>query len=192
VIAISDQVRAHLLKDFGLPASQVALIYNGSTSKGSSRRRRREGPGARGVGPGPFQKVVGISGASRRQGSKYLVEAAARIAADRSDVRFLLIGDGKEEAALRRLIRQKGLEDVFRLARSVDDTAVACARWMCSSCLRCRKGWGFRYWRPWRAACPAWRRPSAASRPRSRITSRAFSSSGRPGGPGPRDRQVIG
>jgi glycosyltransferase involved in cell wall biosynthesis len=126
VIAISDQVRTHLLEDFSLPAAQVALIYNGvdlERFKPPTVQEKRAASGA--LGLDPSKRTIGhIGRLSDVKGQKYFIEAAARIAAARRDTQFLLVGDGKEEVALRRLVREKKLEGLFHFQRSVDDTAL--------------------------------------------------------------------
>ena len=126
VIAVSDQVRTHLLNDFGLLSGQIALVYNGVDVERFKPPTAQEKQAAcRALGLDPSKKTVGhIGRLSDVKGQKYLVEAAAKLAGARKDTQFLLVGDGKEEAALRRLVCEKRLEGVFHFQRSVDDTAV--------------------------------------------------------------------
>jgi glycosyltransferase involved in cell wall biosynthesis len=127
VIAISDQVRAHLRDDFGLLDEQIALIYNGVDVERFKPPTAQEKQAAcRAFGLDPSKKTVGhIGRLSDVKGQKYLVEAAAKICAARQDAQFLLVGDGKEEGALRRLVRDRKLDNVFHFQRSVEDTAVS-------------------------------------------------------------------
>lgn len=126
VIAISDQVRTHLLDDFGLSPEVVALVYNGvDVVRFKPPTAGEKEAACRALGLDPSRKTIGHVGRlSDVKGQKYLVEAAAMIVATRSDAQFLVVGEGREETALRRLIRDRKLEGIFHLRRTVEDTAL--------------------------------------------------------------------
>jgi glycosyltransferase involved in cell wall biosynthesis len=127
VIAISDQVREHLIRDFGLDPAKVELIYNGVDADRfrpldlpARRERKRQ------MGLDPDKKTVGhIGRLSSVKGQRFFVLAAAHLSAQRPDLQFLLVGDGPEAGALRRLIREKGLGRIFFTVPAVEDTSQA-------------------------------------------------------------------
>ncbi len=127
VIAISDQVREHLLGDFHLDPQRIELIYNGvdlEKFKPIPPEAVRAEKGR--LGLDADKKTVGhIGRLSSVKGQKFFVLAAAEVAAKRKDIQFLIIGDGEEGEHLKRLIREKGLEDAVFIRPSMPQTAVA-------------------------------------------------------------------
>lgn len=127
VIAISDQVADHLVKDFHVDPGRVVLIYNGvdvdrfaATSSGLGCSLKQE------LGLDPAKKIIGhIGRLSSVKGQKYLILAARELLKKRRDIQFLIIGDGKEEAYLKALIQQDSLGADVLLCPSVADTANA-------------------------------------------------------------------
>ncbi|MFH0940629.1 MAG: glycosyltransferase family 4 protein [Candidatus Omnitrophota bacterium] len=127
VIAISDQVRQHLIDDFRLDPSRVELIYNGidlkkfrDHSKDDVREQKIK------LGLDPDKKVIGhIGRLSSVKGQNVLVLAAERMMRARKDIQFLIIGDGDEAAELARLIREKNLQHNVFIRPSMPDTSLA-------------------------------------------------------------------
>jgi glycosyltransferase involved in cell wall biosynthesis len=129
VIAISDQVREHLIYDFEVDSSRVELIYNGvEIERFGSHQREEIDAEIRRIGADPTKKIIGhIGRLSSIKGQKFLVLAAEELLQKRQDVQFLIIGDGEEKKNLEALIRQKGLEGKVLMRPSVKDTALALA-----------------------------------------------------------------
>lgn len=127
VIAISDQVRQHLIEDFKLDPSRVELIYNGidlkkfrAYSKEEVREQKIK------LGLDPDKKTIGhIGRLSSVKGQKFLVLAAERMISERQDVQFLIIGDGDQAPELKRLIRERNLEHSVFMRPSMPDTSLA-------------------------------------------------------------------
>jgi len=127
VIAISGQVRQHLIEDFKLAPSRVELIYNGidlkkfrTYSKDESREQKIK------LGLDPNKKTIGhIGRLSSVKGQKFLVLAAERLISERQDVQFIIIGDGDQAPELKRLIRERNLEHSVFMRPSVPDTSLA-------------------------------------------------------------------
>ena len=124
VIAISEAVRSHLEKDFGVDPRRIKVIYNGIDinrftniySADQITRAKR----SLGIQCGD---VVGTMGRlSSVKGQKFLIEAMKEIAFRSKDTRCLIIGSGREEEALKELARSLGLEDrvVFTGAAYMD------------------------------------------------------------------------
>ena len=125
VIAISDPVRDHLINDFGVKGSDIELVYNGiDLEKFKVFDRQDIEEEKKRLGLDLSKKVIGhIGRLSSVKGQKFLVLAASVLAQKRNDLQFLIIGDGEESAALKELVRQRGLGSVVFLRPSVADTA---------------------------------------------------------------------
>jgi glycosyltransferase involved in cell wall biosynthesis len=127
VIAISDQVRTHLINDFHISPDSIALIYNGvDTAKFRSFGKEEIEAEKRRLGLDTSKMIIGhIGRLSSVKGQKYLVDAAAILSHRRNDTQFLIIGDGEQEDELRRLVRAKSLESVVFLRSSAKDISLA-------------------------------------------------------------------
>lgn len=127
VIAISDQVKDHLMCDFYVDADNIALVYNGVDSE---RFRPRSAEEIRQqkekFGLDPNKKIIGhIGRLSSVKGQKFLILAMNILLKKRKDIQGIIIGDGGEAAALKKLIKEKSLEEDVILASSVSDTSLA-------------------------------------------------------------------
>lgn len=130
VIAISDQVADHLGNDFHLDAERIVLIYNGVDVERFDAARREAGSlthnHKQALGLDPVKKIVGhIGRLSSVKGQKYFILAARQLLKKRQDIQFLIVGDGPEEADLRRMIHEYRLEKDVLMRPSVSDTAPA-------------------------------------------------------------------
>lgn len=125
VIAISDAVREHLVNDFKVKKSKIALIHNGIDlepgKKIFSEEQKRAIRKELGLRQGP---VVGIiARLSSVKGHKFLVEAMKRVVKDIKDAQLLIVGEGAEEVSLRGQTKELGLSDSVVFAKSISDTA---------------------------------------------------------------------
>jgi glycosyltransferase involved in cell wall biosynthesis len=110
VIAISEQVKEHLIRDFGVDENKINVIHNGIdadkfkiTDLASSSESRKK----IGLGNGP---VVGIvARLSDVKGHKYLIEAMKDVLKEIPDAQLLVCGDGKEKNSLVKLADQLGI-----------------------------------------------------------------------------------
>ena len=112
-VAISDLIRRRMIAA-GTPADRIRLLPSGVDLDRFS--------------PTPGHSTHQVLFAGRLDPVKrplLLVEIAGQLAALRQqrDFRFVIAGDGPEEEALRRRIRQAGRDDVFELRGQVDDLA---------------------------------------------------------------------
>ncbi len=113
VIAISKSVRGHLLEDFSVPPGRVTMIYNGIELE----RYVFLGPGKdhglmREIGLSTGATVAGAVGRlSSVKGFKYLISAFKDVVSRRPGIQLLLVGEGPEEDALHRQVRELGLEN---------------------------------------------------------------------------------
>lgn len=124
VIAISDAVKAHLEKDFKIDSGRIEVIYNGIDinrftniySKDEIIRAKRSLGLKNGI-------VIGTMGRlSYIKGQKFLIEAMKDVVSKFGSACCLIIGSGREEAALKGLAKSLGLEDriVFTGAAYMD------------------------------------------------------------------------
>jgi L-malate glycosyltransferase len=124
VIAISNPVKDHLINDFKVNASEVALIRNGidlaefkilpSEVKGELRARYN-------VKGGP---IVGIiARLSDVKGHDTLIRAFADILKAFPQARLLIVGEGPEEKTLRALAEELGLSQHIEFFKIVNRTA---------------------------------------------------------------------
>jgi glycosyltransferase involved in cell wall biosynthesis len=110
-IAVSESTRDFLVRRRHVPASRVRLIWNGApldefapVAAETARAARAE------LGIDTAAPVVGaVARLSPQKGHRYLLDAAARVLRVRPEARFLLAGDGDQEAALRRQAAELGI-----------------------------------------------------------------------------------
>lgn len=127
VIAISEQVKEHLIGDFGISENRIDLIYNGIDLKRHAplqdeviRQEKLR------LGLDISKKTIGhIGRLSSVKGQEFLVLAAEKLASRRNDFQFLIIGDGPEKERLKNLIVEKGLQRTVFIKPAVLDTALA-------------------------------------------------------------------
>lgn len=115
VIAVSSEIRDTLVR-WGCPRARVRVVLNGIDHRAfvRDRQREQEARGHFGVGAGDF--VIGAVGRLEPQKRfDLLLEAFARIASERADVRLLIAGEGSLRPALEAQIAQLGLGDRCRL-----------------------------------------------------------------------------
>lgn len=125
VVAISNPVKYHLEKDFGIKPARIALIHNGVDinrfSAAFSCDEKANLKKIAGLGEGP---VIGTMGRlSPVKGQKFLIEAMKSVVLKDSTVQCLIVGSGPEETALKNMVRDMGLEDHIKFTGSLYKTA---------------------------------------------------------------------
>lgn len=110
IAAVSEEVRAMITGEWGVPESRVALIQNGvdlrTTEMSAAERERRRA--LLGLAPGDF--LVGSVGLFRPvKDFPTLIEAFRIVRSQRVQAKLVLIGDGSERADLEELVRRGGL-----------------------------------------------------------------------------------
>jgi glycosyltransferase involved in cell wall biosynthesis len=98
VVACSQAVRDFLVEDYGYSPQRVTCIRNGWSGAPLERR------------PDPVPTVVCTANFRAQKGHPVLIEAFATVAEEVSGARLVLLGDGPELPAARRLIAEHGLE----------------------------------------------------------------------------------
>lgn len=124
VIAISDAVKIHLIKDLGVREDRIALIYSGIDisrfSKSYTEAELRVLKDKLMLRSGPIIGTIGRL--SPVKGQRFLIEAMKYIVKERPDVELLIVGDGEEKTALEKLASSFGLEKTVHFAKADLDT----------------------------------------------------------------------
>ncbi len=124
VIAVSEAVRARLLREHGFPRAFVALLPNGvdaaafGVADGAAQRRAWGVP--------PDAAVVGMMGRLDAKGQGALLAVAPTLLASVPDCRFVLVGPGDGER-LRAQARELGIADRVVLTGATEDVPAAMA-----------------------------------------------------------------
>ncbi|MDO8661941.1 MAG: glycosyltransferase family 4 protein [Candidatus Omnitrophota bacterium] len=128
VIAISEQVREHLVKDFKLDEKKIVVIHNGIDVDRFRRQKtedRRQNRISLGLGDGP---VIGIiARLSDVKGHEYLIEAMKPVLEKYPVAQLLIIGTGKTKEGLIRLAASLGISSNVFFVPQTQDTAAALA-----------------------------------------------------------------
>ncbi|MCK9594892.1 MAG: glycosyltransferase family 4 protein [Candidatus Omnitrophica bacterium] len=119
-IAISESVRDHLINDFGYDQAGLRLVYNGIDTeklKLQDFKSRKDVKREFGLKDGP---VVGIvARLSEVKGQAYLIRAMKLALNKVPDAQLFIVGEGRTEKGLKRLVREQGMSDsVVFLAKS--------------------------------------------------------------------------
>jgi len=111
VIAVSQPVKEHLIKDFGVNAKNITLIYNGidiERFKDRDIEFKTEMKKSLGLADEP---VIGIVGRlSDIKGHSFLIEAMKRVVEKIPRARLVIVGEGKMQKKLVALCRRLGIE----------------------------------------------------------------------------------
>jgi glycosyltransferase involved in cell wall biosynthesis len=112
VVAISEAVRAHLEKDFNVNPHRIEVIYNGIDLKRFSNTYSTDqiARAKRSLGVQRGNLIGTMGRLSSVKGQKFLIEAMKEVVSKSKDTRCLIIGSGREEAALKDLAKSLGLE----------------------------------------------------------------------------------
>jgi glycosyltransferase involved in cell wall biosynthesis len=118
IIAVSESVRHTVIESLGVPDRQVITIPNWIDVERASEPRERSAERHK-YGVTRRVAVALIGQITPLKGHEEFLGAAARVAAERTDVEFLVVGEDRErgvpfETRLRRRARKFGVERVFR------------------------------------------------------------------------------
>ncbi|PIQ85322.1 MAG: hypothetical protein COV73_05850 [Candidatus Omnitrophica bacterium CG11_big_fil_rev_8_21_14_0_20_43_6] len=121
VIAISQQVKEHLISDFKLDENKISLIHNGIDTKNfgdfSARDSTREKYG------GGADLLVGIiARLSEVKGHTYLIQGMRQVVKNFPNAKLLIIGEGKTESLLIKEARDLGLENKIIFIPEIKNT----------------------------------------------------------------------
>jgi glycosyltransferase involved in cell wall biosynthesis len=114
VIVTTKRMQDELMWIYSLPAEKIHIIPNGIV-RGKMRRRLDAGRVKERYGIHPLAPVVLFCGRmSIQKGPDLLVEAIPRILKNRSDVRFVFMGEGGMRAECERRARELGVADACK------------------------------------------------------------------------------
>ncbi|MDD5045003.1 MAG: glycosyltransferase family 4 protein [Candidatus Omnitrophica bacterium] len=126
VIAISDSVSEHLIKDFKIDPEKVKLIYNGIDVEKFREQARDSVEAAKknlGLKAGP---VVGIiARLSEVKGHIYLIQAFKEVLRSRPDAQLFIVGEGKTHKELVDAVATLGMLESVKFVPRIDDTRKA-------------------------------------------------------------------
>jgi L-malate glycosyltransferase len=126
VIAISESVKAHLIKDFGVDAKRIVVIHNGidverfRSQKPESVSQKKK---ILGLSDGPVVSIV--ARLSQEKGHAYLIEAMREVINYIPEAQLLIVGDGRMKAVLTNLTKALELENNIVFLSSVMDAQEA-------------------------------------------------------------------
>jgi glycosyltransferase involved in cell wall biosynthesis len=123
VIAVSSEIKDTLVRA-GARADRVTVILNAIDPAAFRRSAERRDAVRRELGFGPGDTVIGAVGRLERQKRfDVLLEAMAPIAAARSGIRLVIVGDGRLRAGLERQASDLGLNGTCRFLGHRQDIA---------------------------------------------------------------------
>ncbi len=124
IIAVSQPVKEHLVKDFGVNDKNITLIYNGidvARFKNQQAKLKSEIKKSLGLADMP---VIGIVGRlSDVKGHSYLIEAMQKVLEKIPQARLVVVGEGKIKERLVSLSRRLRIEKSILFIPSVKDTS---------------------------------------------------------------------
>jgi glycosyltransferase involved in cell wall biosynthesis len=115
-LAVSESTATFVREARLVPAERVKVVYLGAPLDEFSRPRSADAVAAarREVGAAPGDFIIGtITRLHESKGNEYLVDAAARVIAERPQSRFVLVGEGPLRPALEAQAASLGLGDRF-------------------------------------------------------------------------------
>lgn len=122
VIAISQPVKEHLLRDFGLDEDRIRLVHNGIDLNREQRTENREQIRKKyGLKDGPVAGI--IARLSEVKGHKYLLMAMKNVIAEIPDAQLLIVGEGSIKRDLRALADELGIIQNVYFIPAVSETA---------------------------------------------------------------------
>ena len=125
-IAVSDSTADFVSGARKVPADRVRVVYLGAPLEEFSRERSAAEIAATRteLGLGPDDIAIGtVTRLHESKGNEFLVDAARQVIAARPQARFVLVGEGPLDAALKARAHALGLGDRFRFHGFHSDTA---------------------------------------------------------------------
>lgn len=120
VIAVAAAAKKNLL-DTGVPAGKISVVYNGVSEVDSLSGEQCLYFKTK-FGINPQDTLIGIAARlTEVKGHEYFIEAAEIVAKKYKNVRFLIAGTGEYEKKLRRLVKEKSLQDIVLFLGFVEE-----------------------------------------------------------------------
>ena len=123
IITVSGSCRRFLIDREGIPEQKITLVQNAIDLRRYSPEcgDRRTARGLLGLPPG-VPVVAGVGRLNPQKNFSFFIEIAERVLRAVPGAHFVLAGEGPEEQALRRQVREAGLQDRFTFTGYVADT----------------------------------------------------------------------
>ena len=125
LVSVADAMTEQLVRHAVAPRDRFTTIYSGmevemflEADRYRESSRDRLGYEARHIVIGKVARLFHL------KGHEYLIRAAGELVAQRSDVRFLLVGDGILRGQLRKQINRAGLGEFFQFVGLVDPARI--------------------------------------------------------------------
>ncbi|MDD4894006.1 MAG: glycosyltransferase family 4 protein [Candidatus Omnitrophica bacterium] len=123
VIAISQSVKEHLIRDFKVNEADIIVIHSGidiNKFKAQSPEDKPDSKKKLGLKDAP---VIGIvARLSEEKGHTYLIKAMQEVTANVPDAQLLIVGEGRTKEALVKLVKSLGLDKSVFIFPPVGDT----------------------------------------------------------------------
>lgn len=130
VIAISQEVKRHLIDDFKVEQHRVKLVYNGIDTKNKPLDAREKTTARQNLGLRDTDTIGIIARLSDVKGHRFLIEAMSEVVKTHPSIQLLIVGEGKEKKRLIDLVQRLGLtaniifipalEDVSKIFAAID------------------------------------------------------------------------
>jgi glycosyltransferase involved in cell wall biosynthesis len=121
IVANSEMVKHQLMRNERVPGARIHRIYNGIDTE-IFAPQERSGKLAQALGIPENATVVGMVGnLNKWKGHRDFLQAAAEVIKERSDVCFLLVGEGPERESLQTFAENHGVADVTVFAGPRED-----------------------------------------------------------------------
>ena len=116
-ITVSRALKDRLIKEYGIPPDKISIIYNGVELDQYDPNLYVPEVARRSLGIKNNYPVIGTIGRlTYQKGFSYFLEAAKRVYLHEKQVRFVIVGDGNEEANLKQLAYSLGISHVCTFA----------------------------------------------------------------------------
>lgn len=136
IIAISEPVQEHLVKDLKADERKIFVVPNGiniEKSQTPNPKSKMELTNQLGLREGP---VIGIvARLSDVKGHLYLIRALPFVLEQIPEAQLLIVGDGKMKKELVSAVENLRIKQSVHFVASVPDTREIFLSWMCLSCL---------------------------------------------------------
>ncbi len=124
VVGVGESVRQALIRNEGLPARRVGVIYNGVDLAAFSPAAPDRAAIRREMGVGPDDLLIlQVARLDALKDHATAIRTLARVVRRRADAKLVLVGEGPEESTIRGLARREGVEDNVRLLGLRTDVA---------------------------------------------------------------------
>lgn len=136
LIAVSDEVRASILRQIHAKGDKVWTICNGVDVGSFERPGDREAWCARAGVDAGSRLIATVGRLTEQKGHRYLIDAAPSVVARFPDARFLLVGEGELRHSLEHQVESRGLSEHIHFLGVWDDVPellAACDLWVLPS-----------------------------------------------------------